>query len=142
MSDNGSGTWHGSASRVGSYRVGSGSVAGSNYGPTGAIEQYRPNPNDALDVEVGMICNALGIAVDRLDAPLPRGVRLEEGPGKDNRTRYELGGKEVMCRLLELHRPAGSAGARAGTKAKKILVRVNGGWQDLEQWLLGRLGAL
>lgn len=142
MSDNGSGTWQGSTSRVGSYRVGSGSVAGSSYGPTGAIEQYRPNPNDALDVEVGAICNALGIAVDRLDAPLPRGVRLEEGPGKDNRTRYELGGKEVMCRLLELHRPAGSAGARAGTKAKKILVRVNGGWQDLEQWLLGRLGAL
>ncbi len=48
----------------------------------------------------------------------------------------------MMCRLLELHRPAGGAGARAGTKAKKILVRVGGGWQDLEQWLLGRLGSV
>lgn len=149
MSENGSGTWQSSATRVSSYLYPSGSVTGSSVCATaaappmmGAIEQYRPNPNDTLDVEVGTICNALGVSVVRLDAPLPRGVRLEEGPGKDNRTRYELGGKEVTCRLLELHRPAGSAGLRAGTKAKKILVRVNGGWQDLEQWLLTRLGAL
>lgn len=140
------GTWYAPArgargvSGAGS-RIGSGSVAGSSYGMTGAIEQYRPNPNDALDVEVAAICNGLGVALERIDPPLPRGVRLEEGPGKDNRTQYEIGGRKTMCRLLELHRPAGSAGARAGTKAKKILVRVGGGWQDLEQWLLARLSA-
>lgn len=117
-------------------------MAGSNYGFTAAIEQYRANPNDALDVEVAAICNGLGVALERIDAPLPRGVRLEEGPGKDNRAQYEIGGLSVMCRLLELHRPAGSAGARAGTKMKKILVRVGGGWQDLEQWLLGRLSSI
>ncbi|TKY88814.1 hypothetical protein EX895_002055 [Sporisorium graminicola] len=153
FSDNGSvggmstGTWYGpgrgvrGVSGAGS-RIGSGSVAGSSYGATGAIEQYRPNPNDALDVEVAAICNGLGVALERIDAPLPRGVRLEEGPGKDNRAQYEIGGRKMACRLLELHRPAGSAGARAGTKAKKILVRVGGGWQDLEQWLLGRLSSI
>lgn len=123
-------------------RIGSGSVAGSSYGGTGAIEQYRANPNDALDVEVAAICNGLGVALERIDPPLPRGVRLEEGPGKDNRASYEIGGRTMACRLLELHRPAGSAGARAGTKAKKILVRVGGGWQDLEQWLLARLSSI
>ncbi|GAC94938.1 hypothetical protein PHSY_002511 [Pseudozyma hubeiensis SY62] len=153
FSDNGSvggmstGTWYGpgrgvrGVSGAGS-RLGSGSVAGSNYGATGPIEQYRANPNDALDVEVAAICNGLGVALERIDPPLARGVRLEEGPGKDNRTQYEIGGRKTMCRLLELHRPAGSAGARAGTKAKKILVRVGGGWQDLEQWLLARLSAI
>ncbi len=85
----------------------------------GPIEQYRANPNDALDVEVAAICNGLGVALERIDAPLPRGVRLEEGPGKDNRAQNEIGGRNVMCRLLELHRPAGGAGARAGTKAKR-----------------------
>ncbi|CDW96843.1 hypothetical protein [Sporisorium scitamineum] len=153
FSDNGSvggmstGTWYGpgrgarGVSGAGS-RIGSGSVAGSSYGATGAIEQYRANPNDALDVEVAAICNGLGVALERIDAPLPRGVRLEEGAGKDNRAQYEIGGRKMACRLLELHRPAGSAGARAGTKAKKILVRVGGGWQDLEQWLLGRLSSI
>lgn len=153
FSDNGSvgamstGTWYGpgrvarGASGTGP-RLGSGSVAGSSYGGTGAIELYRANPNDTLDVEVAAICNGLGVALDRIDPPQPRGVRLEEGPGKDNRAQYEIGGRKVMCRLLELHRPAGSAGARAGSKAKKILVRVGGGWQDLEQWLLGRLSSI
>lgn len=153
FSDNGSvggmstGTWYGpgrgvrGVSGAGS-RIGSGSVAGSSYGATGAIEPYRANPNDALDVEVAAICNGLGVALERIDPPLPRGVRLEEGPGKDNRARYEIGGRTMACRLLELHRPAGSAGARAGTKAKKILVRVGGGWQDLEQWLLARLSSI
>uniref|UniRef100_V5F0J3 GAR domain-containing protein n=1 Tax=Kalmanozyma brasiliensis (strain GHG001) TaxID=1365824 RepID=V5F0J3_KALBG len=153
FSDNGSvggmstGTWYGpgrgarGVSGAGS-RIGSGSVAGSNYGATGPIEQYRANPNDTLDVEVAAICNGLGVALERIDAPLPRGVRLEEGPGKDNRAQYEIGGRAMMCRLLELHRPAGGAGARAGTKAKKILVRVGGGWQDLEQWLLARLSSV
>lgn len=121
------------------WRIGSGSIAGSDVGGrTGGM--YKPNPNDALDVHVAAIANGLGVSLERLDPPLPRGMRLEEGPGKDNRTKYEIGGKVVMCRLLELHRPAGSAGARAGTKAKKILVRVGGGWQDLEQWLLNLLG--
>ncbi|SPO30773.1 uncharacterized protein UTRI_05390 [Ustilago trichophora] len=152
FSDNGSvggmssGTWYGpgrgarAVSGAGS-RIGSGSVAGS-YGATGAIEQYRANPNDALDVQVALICNGLGVSLERLDPPLPRGVRLEEGPGKDNRAQYEIGGRKMACRLLELHRPAGSAGARAGTRAKKILVRVGGGWQDLEQWLLARLSSI
>ncbi|SPO30974.1 uncharacterized protein UTRI_05390_B [Ustilago trichophora] len=153
FSDNGSvggmstGTWYGpgrgarGVSGAGS-RIGSGSVAGSSYGATGGIEQYRANPNDALDVEVAAICNGLGVSLERIDPPLPRGVRLEEGPGKDNRAQYEIGGRKMACRLLELHRPAGSAGARAGTKAKKILVRVGGGWQDLEQWLLARLSSI
>ncbi|PWN51176.1 hypothetical protein IE53DRAFT_61023 [Violaceomyces palustris] len=131
-------------SDAGASSVGGFSSAG-NWGATGhrsgAIESYRPNPNDTLDVHVASIANALGVSVERIDPPLPKGVKLDEGPGKDNRTRYLIGGKDVVCRLLELHRPAGSAGALSGTKAKKILVRVGGGWQDLEQWLLNVLGA-
>ncbi len=46
-------------------------MAGSNYGGTGPIEQYRANPNDALDLEVAAVCNGLGVALERIDPPLP-----------------------------------------------------------------------
>ncbi|KAN0062484.1 hypothetical protein ACQY0O_005015 [Thecaphora frezii] len=94
-------TWTGAGHRLGSGSV-SGSAFGGEAGRGARIESYRPNPNDALDVEVAAIANGLGVSLERIDPPLPRGMKLEEGPGKDNRARYEVGGKEVMCRLLEL----------------------------------------
>lgn len=42
---------------------------------------------------------------------------------------------------IEQHRPAGhDPDGRA--KAKKVLTRVGGGWIDLEQYLLSRLGTM
>ncbi|PWN97652.1 hypothetical protein FA09DRAFT_339145 [Tilletiopsis washingtonensis] len=125
-------------SSVGGYSAWNG---GASRG--GALEQYRPNPADALDVEVAYIINALGVGLERVSEPLPRGFKAEPRPGQEVQAQYSIGGaKPVMCKLLELHRPAGSAGARSGTKVRKVLARVGGGWIDLEQHVLSRLGAV
>jgi len=116
---------------------------------------------------VAYIINALGVGLERDSEPLPRGFKAEPRPGQEVQAQYSIGGaKPVMCKLLELvsvqvpttvaphgwggcgshalsqHRPAGSAGARSGTKVRKVLARVGGGWIDLEQHVLSRLGAV
>lgn len=109
---------------------------------------YHPNPNDALDVEISHIVNALGVPLTRIDSPLPRGFKTETGPGKELRCRYAFGGGNAMtCKLLELHRPSlGPSPAASGTssmtttKQRKVLVKVPGkGFVDLELWLLSAL---
>ncbi len=72
------------------------SAAPSHEGP------YSPNPNDELDVEVARIANDLGVQLCRLDAPLGRGQKLELGPGKEAQAKYMLGGRTVVCKILEL----------------------------------------
>ncbi|CEH11748.1 Growth-arrest-specific protein 2 domain [Ceraceosorus bombacis] len=109
-------------------------------GARAQLEHYRPNQNDALDVEVAHIANSLGVYLERVTDPLPRGVRSEPRPGQEIQAQYSIGGgKAVMCKLLELHRPQSSAGARSGTKVRKILARVGGGWMDLEQHILNKI---
>ncbi|KAL9932928.1 hypothetical protein V8E36_008183 [Tilletia maclaganii] len=112
------------------------SVTGGAGGGAGSFDVYVPNPRDALDVAVAEVVNALGVAIERVDEPLPRGVRSEVAPGKDLQARYSIAGKTVQCKLLMLHRPTGGVGVRgAGTNVKKLLVRVGGGWQDFEGWI-------
>ncbi|KAK0565847.1 hypothetical protein OC844_001023 [Tilletia horrida] len=111
------------------------SATGGVGGGAGSFDVYVPNARDALDVAVAEVVNALGVAIERVDEPLPRGVRTEVAPGKDLQARYAIAGKTVQCKLLMLHRPAGAAGHRAGTNVKKLLVRVGGGWQDFEGWI-------
>ncbi|KDN36692.1 hypothetical protein K437DRAFT_265243 [Tilletiaria anomala UBC 951] len=112
---------------------GGGTRTGGNY-----YDGYQPNPFDDLDVEIARIVNELGVALERLDERLPKGQRLDLGPGKEAQARYLVGGKAVMCKILELHRPGHGSG-RSSTKARKIMVRAEGFWQDLEGWLLTKL---
>lgn len=116
----------------------------SNFSGIASSRLYRPNPNDILDVSISNITNALGIPLTRIDDPLPRGMKTETGPGKEIRGRYSFGGTGtvMMCKLLELHRPAsiygaGAGGMAQGGKQRKVLVKVPGkGFLDLELWLL------
>ncbi|CAO1617524.1 unnamed protein product [Jaminaea pallidilutea] len=108
---------------------------------TAGSSSYRSNPLDALDVEVSMITNALGVPLTRIDPPLPKGFVTETGPGKEVRCRYAFGGSQPMTtKLLELHKPASAAVATAAgavNKQRKVLVKVPGkGFLDLELWLL------
>ena len=103
----------------------------------GSGGSYTPNALDALDVAVGEIANALGVSIARLEPPLPRGQHLDLGPGKEAQARYALAGKSVQCKILELHRPGGAAHVARTTR--KVMVRAEGFWQDLETWLLSRL---
>lgn len=84
-------TWN----QNGNYR-GSAGIGG------GGLDLYRANPNDTLDVEVARIVNEQGARCERIDLPLPRGQKLELGPGKSAQARYEIAGKKVACRMLEL----------------------------------------
>ncbi|KAK0549952.1 hypothetical protein OC846_003868 [Tilletia horrida] len=131
------GGWGVRPARTGGYsRAGMmSSATGGAGGGAGSFDVYVPNVRDALDVAVAEVVNSLGVAIERVDDPLPRGVRAEVAPGKDIQARYSIAGKTVQCKLLMLHRPAGAAGHRAGTNVKKLLVRVGGGWQDFESWL-------
>ena len=73
-----------------------------------AVYSYRPNANDALDVEVAAVVNSLGMAIERVDPPLPRGVK-EMNPSSTKTVRYELGGKVIVCKLLQLVSGGGKA---------------------------------
>lgn len=66
-----------------------------------AVYSYRANPNDAIDVEVGNIVNSLGMAIERVDPPLPRGVK-DLTPASTKTVKYEVGGKVIVCKLLQL----------------------------------------
>ncbi|CAO1631367.1 unnamed protein product [Parajaminaea phylloscopi] len=120
--------------------------SGIGSGRPGQSGAFRPNPNDALDVEISQIVNSLGVPLTRIDPPLPRGAKTETGPGKEVRCRYAFGGGSAMtCKLLELHRPSVgpssvAAGGSGQSKQRKVLVKVPGrGFMDLELWLLSSL---
>lgn len=69
----------------------------------GGYDGYRPNPNDAIDVEVARVVNSLGVAIERVDPPLARGVK-ELDPSSSTLVRYQVGGKVIVCKLLQLVR--------------------------------------
>jgi hypothetical protein len=66
-----------------------------------AVYSYRANPNDAIDVEVGNIVNSLGMAIERVDPPLPKGVK-DLSPPSTKTVKYEVGGKVIVVKLLQL----------------------------------------
>lgn len=105
----------------------------------GPFTPYRANPNDALEVEIAKVTNARGVYLTREDPPLPRGVKMETGPGKDVRCRYRFGSSPTVmtCKLLELHKPGrGSATGGDDGRQRKVMVKVAGqGFLDLNLWL-------
>lgn len=92
-------------------------------------EVYRPNPKDPLDVEVAKVINASPIS-----------IKCQRGPGGGGKYLFgsELspspgGGKKMYtCKLMTY------TDRRSSDKVprNKVLVRVGGGWQDLEMFLL------
>ncbi|KAF7727339.1 hypothetical protein EC973_007648 [Apophysomyces ossiformis] len=96
---------------------------------------YLPDPKDPLDVEVANIVNASPIA-----------IKCQKGPHGDGRYYFgnelnpSLGGGKKMyaCKLMSYADRERRTTATAGNKVarNKVLVRVGGGWQDLEMFLL------
>ncbi|KAG0175529.1 hypothetical protein DFQ28_008890 [Apophysomyces sp. BC1034] len=97
---------------------------------------YLPDPKDPLDIEVANIVNASPIA-----------IKCQKGPHADGRYYFgnelnpSLGGGKKMyaCKLMSYaDRERRTAVTAAGNKVtrNKVLVRVGGGWQDLEMFLL------
>lgn len=87
---------------------------------------YHPDPKDPLDVEVGQIINASPISIKCSRAQ----------PGRyyfgNELSMSSMGGKKMYtCKLM-------TYGDRRGGQFKnnKVLIRVGGGWQDLEFFLL------
>lgn len=87
---------------------------------------YRPDSKDALDVEVAHIVNASPISIQCQRAQ----------PGRyyfgNELSMSSMGGKKMYtCKLMTY------ADRRGGQfKNNKVLIRVGGGWQDLEFFLL------
>lgn len=90
---------------------------------------YRPNTRDALDVEVARIVNACPI-------------RIKCQKGSSNGQYYfgndlNLGGRKLYtCKLMNYADRENSRRPSTCSKENKVLVRVGGGWQDLEMFLL------
>ncbi|KAH9967234.1 hypothetical protein BC827DRAFT_1172432 [Russula dissimulans] len=115
---------------------GSGSAANPTY-------VYTPyNPRDPLDAEVAAIVNSIahGLLIERVDPPL----RTIPHEGEEIRAQYafsnSLSRKTVTCRLTTLSR-AGAKG-EPSTATKKVMVRVGGGWQDLQLYMLNRAAGM
>jgi hypothetical protein len=120
-----------SASRTGAYTP--------SFDDAAPTYIYTPgNPRDPLDTEVAAIVNSVahGLLVERVDPPL----RVIPKEGGEIRAQYAftnaLSRKVVNCRLTTLSR-AGAKG-EASTATKKVMVRVGGGWQDLQMYMLNR----
>ncbi|KAI8580381.1 hypothetical protein K450DRAFT_238218 [Umbelopsis ramanniana AG] len=105
------------------------------------IPHYVADPKDPLDVEVGKILNASPIAIKCQRSP--------QGGGRyyfGNDLSPSLGGgkKMYLCRLMNYAEKSNIdpslLSSRTRTKPtasrNKVLVRVGGGWQDLEIFLL------
>ncbi|KAK4701134.1 hypothetical protein P7C70_g5102, partial [Phenoliferia sp. Uapishka_3] len=120
------------------------SMNGSNFPSSSSIaslsQSYHPNPLDPLDLQIAQIVNALPVLlrVERLDAPLDRNARIENG-GVGSSAKYSIslaerprasGGQGVMCKLVD------KVGPRVEKGEKKVLVRVGTGWMELEAWCL------
>jgi hypothetical protein len=115
----------------------------SDFGGTANPSVYTPgNPRDPLDAEIAAIVNSIahGLLIERVDPPL----RTLPREGEEVRAQYafsnSLARKMVTCRLTTLSR-AGAKG-EASTATKKVMVRVGGGWQDLQLYMLNRAAGM
>ncbi|KAI5895430.1 uncharacterized protein SCHCODRAFT_02619391 [Schizophyllum commune H4-8] len=102
------------------------------------MHEYVPtSTKDPLDLEVANIVNSIahGLLVERVDPPLKKAPK----EGEEIKAQYAfsnaLGRKVVTCRLTTLVRPGKVSGP---TTTKKVMVRVGGGWQDLNLYMLNR----
>lgn len=111
-------------------------------GELGEPQPYKSNPLDPLDKGIANVVNSLPILLDvfRVDQPLARELMGQDGAGQS--ARYFIGvnggaqsdrSKIVMCKIVD------RVGPYAGKGEKKILVRIKGGWMDLEQYCLNVL---
>ena len=103
------------------------------------VHVYVPaNLRDPLDAEVAAVANhmAHGLLIERIDPPL----KIIPKEGEEIRAQYAftnaLARKVVTCRLTTLSRAV--AKGEASTATKKVMVRVGGGWQDLQLYMLNR----
>ncbi|KAI9492572.1 hypothetical protein BDB00DRAFT_827993 [Zychaea mexicana] len=96
-------------------------------------EVYTPNPRDPLDMEVARIVNASPISVKCQKGPLGGG-RYFFG----NELSPSVGGgkKLYTCKLMTYENNTQRRSKAAHPPQNKVLVRVGGGWQDLEMFLL------
>ncbi|KAL1747811.1 hypothetical protein HDZ31DRAFT_30974 [Schizophyllum fasciatum] len=102
------------------------------------IHEYVPaSTKDPLDVEVAAIVNSIahGLLVERVDPPLRKAPKEGEEVKAQYAFANALGRKVVTCRLTTLVRPGKVSGP---TTTKKVMVRVGGGWQDLNLYMLNR----
>ncbi|KAG0171788.1 hypothetical protein DFQ28_006424 [Apophysomyces sp. BC1034] len=95
---------------------------------------YVADPRDPLDMEVANIVNGSPISINCQKGP--------HGPGRyyfGNELNPSLGGgkKLYTCKLMDYtDRDSRRGGGGAKIARNKVLVRVGGGWQDLEIFLL------
>ncbi|KAI0305861.1 hypothetical protein B0F90DRAFT_933962 [Multifurca ochricompacta] len=115
----------------------------SDIGTVNTTYLYTPsNPRDPLDAEVATIVNSIahGLLIERVDPPLKTIPR----EGQEIRAQYafsnSLARKTVTCRLTTLSR-AGAKG-EPSKSTKKVMVRVGGGWQDLQLYMLNRAAGM
>ena len=115
----------------------------SDFGGAANPSVYTPgNARDPLDAEIAAIVNSIahGLLIERVDPPL----RTIPREGAEVRAQYafsnSLARKTVTCRLTTLSR-AGAKG-EASTATKKVMVRVGGGWQDLQLYMLNRAAGM
>jgi hypothetical protein len=88
---------------------------------------YHADPKDPLDIEVGQIVNASPISIKCVKGPQPG--RYYFG---NELSMSSMGGKKMYtCKLMTYNDRRGGQ-----FKNNKVLVRVGGGWQDLEFFLL------
>ncbi|KZP01426.1 hypothetical protein CALVIDRAFT_551851 [Calocera viscosa TUFC12733] len=102
------------------------------------VPQYVPaGAKDPLDSEVAKTVNGLahGFLIERVDP-----IGIAPSSSGEHKARYavsnSLGKKVIVCRLVIMTRSSGTGGARK--EMRKVMVRVGGGWQDLDIYLLNR----
>ncbi|CEI93199.1 hypothetical protein RMCBS344292_07438 [Rhizopus microsporus] len=89
---------------------------------------YKPDPKDELDVQISTIINSSPVTIHCQKSP--------QGQGKyyfGNELLPSLGGgkKIYTCKLMAYR-----------NKKNKVLIRVGGGWQDLEIFLLEHMNLM
>lgn len=100
---------------------------------------YTPGSmKDPLDTEVASIVNSVahGLLVERVDPPLRKAPKEGEEIMAQYAFSNNLGRKVVTARLTTLSRVQGKG--MGPVTNKKVMVRVGGGWQDLQLYMLNR----
>lgn len=100
--------------------------------------KYKPNPKDPLDKEIGLIINS---------SPIP--IQCQKATVGHHEGRYYFGneltpslggGKKIYtCKLMTYEK---NQRTNNTAKRNKVLIRVGGGWQDLEIFLLEHMNLM
>ncbi|GAA5796017.1 hypothetical protein EDC94DRAFT_572503 [Helicostylum pulchrum] len=97
--------------------------------------KYRPNVKDPLDKEIGFIINSSPVPIQCQKAAGPHEGRYYFG----NELTPSLGGgkKIYTCKLMTYDNNRSSS-----PKSNKVLIRVGGGWQGLDIFLLEHMNLM